>query len=86
VTNSKSELASSRCGEKPSASYQAGSAQSVFARDAETAAFQLAEDKSIDARYASLLEYFEALASQWMERVADLSPSQMRAVVQCSSQ
>src|SRR6266852_4940217 len=49
-----------------------------FARDTEAAAFQLAEDQRVDTRYASFLEYFEALAAQRVERMEDFSPSQRR--------
>ena len=56
-----------------------------FARDAEGAALQLAEDQSVDAGQASFLEHFEALAPKRVGRVTDLSPSQMRAGLKCSS-
>lgn len=56
-----------------------------LARDAETAPLALAEDQRVDARYPSLLEYFEALASKRMERMTDLSPSQRRTGLKCSS-
>ena len=56
-----------------------------FTRNAEGAAVQLAEQKSVDASASALLQNFEALAAQWMEGMADLRPSQMRFVLQCSS-
>jgi len=55
-----------------------------LARDAETADLAIAENQRIDARYAPLLEYFEALAPKWMKRMTDLRPSQIRTAVQCS--
>src|SRR5215467_8775884 len=47
-----------------------------FACDTEAAAVQLAEDQPVNTGYASFLEYFEALAAQRVERVADFGPSQ----------
>ena len=49
------------------------------------APLQLAENQRVDAPYASFLEYFEALAPKRVERVTDLSPSQMRTAIECSS-
>jgi hypothetical protein len=57
---------------------------SPVARDAKAATLVLLEDQRINARYTSFLEYFEALASKRMERMADFRPSQMLAVFQCS--
>ena len=56
-----------------------------LARDTEGASLQLAEDQSVDAGYASLLEYFEPLPPKRVERVTDLGESQMRVVGKCSS-
>ena len=55
-----------------------------LARDAETAALGFTENQRIDARYAALLQYFEALASKRMKRMSDLRPSQIRTAVRCS--
>lgn len=55
-----------------------------LARYAETAALALAKNQRIDTSHATLLQYFKALASKWMKRMADLRPSQIRTAVQCS--
>ena len=56
-----------------------------FARDAEGAALQLAQDERVDATCAPLFEYFEVLASKRVEGVTNLRPSQMHAGLKCSS-
>ena len=56
-----------------------------FTRNAEGAAIQLAEQKSVDASASALLQNFEALAAKWMERMADFHPSQRRIALKCSS-
>ena len=45
------------------------------ARDAKATALAFAEDQRIHTRDSSFLEYFEALAAKWMERMTDLRPS-----------
>jgi len=55
-----------------------------LARNAETAALGFTENQRINARYAALLQYFEALASKRMKRMSDLRPSQIRTAVRCS--
>ena len=52
--------------------------------DAETAALALANNQRVYACYAPLLEYFKALPSKRMKRMADLCPSQIQTVVKCS--
>jgi len=46
-----------------------------LARDTEAATLAFAEDQRVHARYTSSLEYFEALASKWMEWMTDFCPS-----------
>jgi hypothetical protein len=46
-----------------------------LACDAEAATLAFAEDQRVHPRYTPLLEYFEALAPKWMERMTDLRPS-----------
>ena len=58
---------------------------SPFSGDAETAACRLAKNQRFDAAYTSRLEYLEALTAQRMKGMKNLRPSQMLAVVQCSS-
>jgi hypothetical protein len=55
-----------------------------LARNAKTAVFLLAENQCIDAGYTSLLKHFEALPSKRVKWMADLRPSKMRTVGQCS--
>ncbi len=52
---------------------------------AERATIQSTENESVIASDTSLLEYGETLTAQRMERVTDLRPSQMLAVLKCSS-
>jgi len=55
-----------------------------FASNAETAVLALAQNQRIDASYTAFLQYFKALASKRMKRVADLRPSQIQTAVRCS--
>ena len=52
--------------------------------NAETTALALAKNQRIDASYTALLQYFKALPSKRMKRMADLRPSQIRTAVRCS--
>ena len=58
---------------------------SPFSGDAETAACRLAKNQRFDAAHTSRLEHLEALTAQRMKGMKNLRPSQMLAVVQCSS-
>ena len=55
-----------------------------LACNAECAAAGVAESKRVDACNAANPQDREALASKWVERMADFSPSQMRTVLKCS--
>ena len=55
-----------------------------LACNAECAATGVAESKCVDACDSASPQDREALASKWMERMADIRPSQMRTVVKCS--
>ena len=48
-----------------------------FARNAEAAAFQLAEDQHVDTRYASFLEYFNKIRERTMRVVTCIPPDKI---------
>jgi hypothetical protein len=56
-----------------------------FARNAKAAAFCIAQKQCLGACDAALLQNGKALAPEGMERVTNLSPSQMLAEHLCSS-
>jgi len=68
-------LASSRCSGKPERPYGDGSAQSgPLSSDTESAALLVAENQSVNATNASLLEHLETLTEERVERVTDSPP------------
>ena len=56
-----------------------------FAGNAEAAAFYLTQKQRVDTRDAARLQYWKALALERMKRMADLSPTQIRVGLLCSS-
>ena len=55
-----------------------------LACNAETTALALAKNQRIAASYTALLQYFKPLTAKRVKWMADLRPSQIQTVVQCS--
>ena len=56
-----------------------------FAGNAEASAFYMTQQQCVDARHPARLQDREALSSEGMKRMADLSPTQMLVERLCSS-